>query len=98
MSGARAASAGSASWRPGLLVERGADPARDLEILARLDHERARRRAGRTDVLGARGVPSRVDRDTEEGEPLRGAGADLRRALAHAAGEHERVEPAERGR
>ena len=38
-----------------------------------------------------------VDLDTQMAQPLGGGGADNRRTLADAAGEHERVEPARCG-
>ena len=60
---------------------RGADLARDLEVLARLDDERPHRAAAGADVgVAARGgVALRVERDAEEPEAGRGGRAHLRR-------------------
>src|SRR4051794_28776239 len=67
--------------------------ARDLEVLARGDHERARRRTARADLRVAAGprVGLRVELHAQEAESGRRARADPRRVLAHAAREDQRV-------
>src|SRR5437660_574935 len=66
---------------------------RDLEILARLDDEDARPDA----AISVAGVQRLVELDAEVTEARAGACADRRRALADAAGEHERIDSSERG-
>jgi hypothetical protein len=76
-------------------------PARDLEVLARGDHERARRGAPAAPISAsavARALASASSSTPRKPEPRRRPRADLRRVLAHPAGEHERVEAAEGGR
>ena len=71
----------------------------DLEVLARGHDERAHRRARSPDLGVGRGralASGRARRPRKPSPPP--PAPDRRRVLAHAAGEHERVEPAERRR
>src|SRR5581483_8844557 len=80
-------------------TERRANAARDLQIFARFDDERSDRGLRHADlgVERRRVVPSGVERDAEEAKTGYGSAADRCGALANAAGEDERVEPAHRG-
>src|SRR5204863_3063640 len=89
-----------ASWSSWalLLAENAADMFRDDHFFVGPDDADRRRRAGRRDDVRARGVALRVDPDAEEVQPLADFRPDLRRVLPDAAGEDERVEPAEHRR
>ena len=83
-----------------LLREQRSDPPRDLEVLARPTRTAARRR--RRPRLGVRRrrrrSPRRSSATPRKPSPARRRAADRGRVLADAAGEDERVEPAERRR
>ena len=76
-----------------------ADLARDLEVFARRHDHRGDTGVVRADltVRPDPGVAAGVERHAKKPEALGGGGADLRRVLAHSAGEDQGVEPVHGG-
>ena len=96
---ARRAMAESDGLATGTKTVRSSARARGDDVLARAHDDDAHRGAGGRDSASGLAPRSRsVELDAEEAEPRADRGAHERRALADAAGEDERVEPAERDR